>query len=486
MLTITGPTTWSGNLNFFLCGPADLVTQSTCITGGTGPIAPAVGNPVNQATASPILSALATITSAGTYCWRAEFTGISPVGVPNSTDSATTECFLVNPVVPGVATSAQGTNGAPVPLGTTLFDVATVTPVANQPGTPVINPTTAGLAAGGTVTFNLYGPMANPASPVCTTPIGTATVPLVATAGTGQGTASTNGVTPNAGGTFTPTTAGTYVWVASYSGNTPNTSAPLGPQGCGDTGEVIVVTPNSPSIVTTASAPPPTGAPLGTALTDSAELSGATATAGGTITFTLYGPVATNTPTCTALVGTSAPVPVSGNGTYVSGAPASGTFTPTLGGFYFWIAAYSGDLPNNQPFTSQCGAANETSLLISLDPTVSTSQWFLPNDTATITVATGGGALAGTVRFRVFTSADCTTGLVYDSGVGGIDVATGTGDATNRTVETNNVNKANRVTGTTTVYWLVEFDSTNPSHTDASSPCGKERTTLTVNNNFTP
>ena len=112
------------------------------------------------------------------------------------------------------------------------------------------------------------------------------------------------------------------------------------------------------------------------------------------------------------MVGTSAAIPVSGNGTYQSGTATTGTFTPTQGGFYFWIAAYTGDLPNNQPFTSQCGAANETSLLISLDPTVTTSQWFYPNDTATVTVSAGGGALAGTVTFRVWTNATCTAGAV--------------------------------------------------------------------------
>ena len=57
---------------------------------------------------------------------------------------------------------AVDANGAPittaVPLGTTIYDQATLTGTANKPGTPVINPTTAGGTATGTITFKLFGP----------------------------------------------------------------------------------------------------------------------------------------------------------------------------------------------------------------------------------------------------------------------------------------------------------------------------------------
>src|SRR6266487_4283948 len=58
------------------------------------------------------------------------------------------------PVTPALATTA----GPDVVLGNLITDTATLTGTANQPGTPAINPTTAGAPAGGTITFTLYGP----------------------------------------------------------------------------------------------------------------------------------------------------------------------------------------------------------------------------------------------------------------------------------------------------------------------------------------
>ena len=502
VLTVDGVQNWSGTLNFFLCGPADLAPTAgkpaTCESGGTGPIAPAAGNPVTNVTAAnPILSANTIVSSAGKYCWRAEFTSTTE-GVPPATDSAETECFVVNPVTPGVATSAQGQNGGSVSLGTPLFDNAIVSPVANKPGSPVINPTTGGGFAGGTVTFNLHGPFASATigSTACTLAnrIGFITVALSGSSGDSSGTA-TSGTNPLLGlagsGTFTPTQAGYYAWVASYAtaiapeSLNPNTTNG-GPNGCGDSNEVIRVLPNSPTIATTASGAG--GAAPGTLLSDSATISGATATFTGTITFKLYGPSADPTPgVCTTEIGSSTVTITAPTTTYGSGAASTGTFSPTAPGYYFWIASYSGD-GNNNPVSGACGDANERSFIVSLGLT--TSQWFLPNDSATIT-ASGGGPLAGSVRFRVWVNdANCTEGAhLYDSGA--INVTTGTGTDLSKTVETSNLDPTKRVTvngatGTPAVYWRVQYTSTNPAHPHAESTCGKERTTLTINNNFTP
>ena len=68
---------------------------------------------------------------------------------------AATECFTVNPVTPTLSTTA----GADVHLGNAVTDSATLSGTATQPANPVINLTgTAGAAAGGTITFKLYGP----------------------------------------------------------------------------------------------------------------------------------------------------------------------------------------------------------------------------------------------------------------------------------------------------------------------------------------
>ena len=116
--------------------------------------------------------------------------------------------------------------------------------------------------------------------------------------------------------------AGDYFWVATYSGD-PDTGT-LGVAGdCGDEGETSVVVPARPGIVTVVPdfSVPLTGAP--TELTDTATLTGASAQATGTITFSLYGPFAADPgpDDCTTakLVGTVDSVqPFTGNGTYTS------------------------------------------------------------------------------------------------------------------------------------------------------------------------
>ena len=74
-LTIGGATTWSGTVGFSLCGP---IATGTCNSGGTL----ISSQSVNQGTTQPIVSGTATVTSAGRYCWRADFTsattGVSP------------------------------------------------------------------------------------------------------------------------------------------------------------------------------------------------------------------------------------------------------------------------------------------------------------------------------------------------------------------------------------------------------------------------
>ena len=113
----------------------------------------------------------------------------------------------------------------------------------------------------------------------------------------------------------------------------------------------------TPTFATVAS---PGGA-LGTALTDTATLSGATPLAGGTITFVLYGP---NNATCAnPAIFTSNPIAVNGNGTYTS-APG---FTPTLPGTYRWRASYSGDA-NNAAVSDPCNAPNESAVITGPPP----------------------------------------------------------------------------------------------------------------------
>ena len=113
---------------------------------------------------------------------------------------------------------------------------------------------------------------------------------------------------------------------------------------------------------------------------------------------------------------------------------------------------------------------------IILQPTIATAQRWVPNDSATVTVPTGQGDLAGSVRFRMYTNATCTGTALIDEVV---LISTGTGSGLQKTVSTNNTTA---YTQTATFSWLVEYTSTKDVHRDVTSVCDDERTVLTINN----
>jgi hypothetical protein len=284
VVTVTGAASWSGSVAFSLCGPADLVSQPSCLTGGTSIGSKSISG--SGSTPVTVTSDLATVTSAGKYCWRADFTSTT-TGVPASSDASSTECFTVTPVTPKLSTQASG----PVQLGQLISDTATLSGTANEPGTPVINPTTAGSAAKGTITFKVYGPND------CTTLANT--FPDVNVSGDGN----------YSSGSFKPTAVGTYTFVASYSGDSPNTNA-AGPTACPDTSGTETVLVSDTTTNTTAQTWLPN---------DSATVTSTGGSAlSGSVTFTLY-----SNGTCTA--GTN-----NANVLYTETDPVSGASPQTI------------------------------------------------------------------------------------------------------------------------------------------------------------
>src|SRR5260370_38487299 len=79
-----------------------------------------------------------------------------------------------------------------------------------------------------------------------------------------------------------PIAGGGYGFGEVYSGG--NTNAPAAPTDCAS--ECFIVNPNGPSIATSLSPASPVS--IGTAVHDTATLTGATATAGGSVTYTVY------------------------------------------------------------------------------------------------------------------------------------------------------------------------------------------------------
>jgi hypothetical protein len=252
-IDVSGINQWDATLDFYLCGP----DEGLCDDSGTL----ISTHEIDEASANPFVSDAAEVTAAGEYCWAAIFTSHT-TGVPNNSDVSEGECFTVNPVTPMIFTVADDT----AVVDTAIDDTATLGGTANQPGDPVIDPTTAGDEAGGTITFTLYGP-SDTADCSAGQLIGTSVVEVD---GDGDYLASTGDIT----GTLTPTAVGKYWWIAEYSGDPPNTEDATGT--CGDENESTTIT-GTASLMTAQDWLP----------NDSATVTGDT-NLSGTLTFQLY------------------------------------------------------------------------------------------------------------------------------------------------------------------------------------------------------
>ena len=201
-------------------------------------------------------------------------------------DSCTNGCFFGKNLANGLV--QVGT----VPFGDAVYDIATLTGTANQPGDngpdttyPSINATN-GPVADGTITFTLVGP-GNDATACATTATGTgATNPQTKTV-SGDGDYDT--------AAFTPDAPGDYHWKASYSGDPPDT--PLNTLGtshnddCDEAGEDVTIQQIPTDVKTKQSWYPNDTATI------TSTVAGDTLGAGGTVVFELY-----DTGTCTGNV----------------------------------------------------------------------------------------------------------------------------------------------------------------------------------------
>lgn len=247
----------AGSVSFSLC---KVESGTTCIANTSVP----VGSTPLSGTSYPatVTSPTAYVTAAGRYCWSSVFSGDAPTGIPGDTDNSPEECFSVNAVTPTLSTTA----GADVLVGGAVTDAAVLGGTATQPADPIINTTGAsGPAAGGTITFKLYGPDS------CSTLEYTSSAVAV------SGNNTYNTPAPPALQS-TPDLPGEYSWVATYSGS-PNTIGITHNADCADTAEDVVVSTVDTSLSTAQSWVP----------NDSMTVSaGAGGDLLGTATFTLY------------------------------------------------------------------------------------------------------------------------------------------------------------------------------------------------------
>lgn len=309
----------SGAISFHLCK----IDVGTCTQGGT-----AVGSTsiAGQSFPVTVTSPTAYVTSAGRYCWRADWPGDQGAGIPAASESAVTECFTVNPVTPTLSTTA----GPDVFLGAAVTDRATLGGTATQPANPVINLTgTAGPAAGGTITFKLYGP----SDDACGALVHTSAA--VAVSGNGQYD------TPNP--QFTPATVGDYHWVAVYSGS-PNTNGLTHNAACDDTAEDVTVQSVASTISTAQSWVPNDSATV-------SAIAGGTMT--GTVQFDLY---ASADCSGTAIHSESKAV----NGASPQTVSTTNTTPRTTSGSFSWKVSYDSTNPAQRDIPATC---HETSSL---------------------------------------------------------------------------------------------------------------------------
>jgi Cu/Zn superoxide dismutase len=156
---------------------------------------------------------------------------------------------------------------------------------------------------------------------------------------------------------------------------------------------------NCTGLTTNATGPVTIGSPI----SDTATLSGATSNAGGTITFHLFSDDQCANEVTTGL----SPVTVDGNGDY-----NSGNFTPTAVGNYYWTASYSGDA-NNAAASTACRDANESSVVTKAKPALTTNAAGPVtlgdpiSDTAHLSEASSDAG--GTITFHLYSNATCTT-----------------------------------------------------------------------------
>ena len=317
----------TGNLVFTLTGPGGFSYTQTD---------PVNGNATYEA--STVLPITGTV--AGTYIWTVTYEGDANNHAASDQGGAA-EQTVVGPASPTIVTTASPNVTLPAaPPGTvTLSDSAVLA---------------GGYFPGGSIVFTLTGPGGFTF---------TQTDPV-----SGNGTYTASTLLPTTG-----TVAGTYTWSVTYDGDANNRT--LTETGSASNGEQTVVSPASPTIVTTAS----TRAAI---LTDTAVLAGGYFP-GGSIVFTVTGPggfVYTQTD------------PVSGNGIYTASTPLP--TTGTVAGTYTWTAHYAGDA-NNNAADDQGGAAEQTTVAPTSPTLVTTASPALTLGTTAPTLSDAAVLAAG-------------------------------------------------------------------------------------------
>jgi hypothetical protein len=175
---------------------------------------------------------------------------------------------------------------------------------------------------------------------------------------------------------------------------------------------------------------------------------------------------ATGTTSGTGVTTVSTGVALSG-GTPNTATSAAAQFN-TVGDFY-WRAFYLGD--GLSPSASLC---NEIVHVIQVNTAISTSPFYYPNDSATLSAPNGGGTLAGSIVFKAYiaTASPAATALenCTANGAQGLLFAEPS-QTVNGVGPYTTTNTTNAVSADGRVYFRVTFTSTNASQKGRNSVC---------------
>ena len=265
---------------------------------------------------------------------------------------------------------------------------------------------------------------------------------------------------------FVPKHAGVYEWTAEVIVNGDG-SIENGPTACAD--EQVTVTAAATHITTTPSNAD--GGPVGTAITDSATVTGGV-TPSGSVMFELFGP---SNPNCISGGDSSQTwlqewtVSLKGDGN--ASVPAPG-YTTTQVGTYNWVAVYSGDA-DNLGARSACGAESVTSTKATPTITTTASQGGPIGTTIHDTAQVSGGANpTGTVTFKLFAPSNPTCASGDSSGAVETVVAplgaNGSATSAGTPFTTNEIGTYN---------WTATY-SGDANNTSASTACNDEQVTV--------
>jgi hypothetical protein len=288
---VTGGPAPSGTVTFTRF--TDLQCSTGATDAGTVALAGSVAHPSDSFT----------INSAGGMAFRAHYNGdVNYTGADGPCEPLAVE--RINPTVTtDIHNEAHGIVLSVV-NGATVHDSATV---AGSGPTPT-----------GDVTFDFF------TNGTCTSKPSQTSGAFALVGGTVDATSFAQG----------PLSTGSYSFMAHYSGDV-NYNPGDGP--C----EPLAVTQNQPTVATILSAE---NVPVGTAVHDSAILTGETSDASGTVTYTVY------TDNACSLGAQTAGTKVVTNGIV----PDSDPITFNTPGTFYWQATYSGDINNAGPVSSPC------------------------------------------------------------------------------------------------------------------------------------